>query len=163
MAPVLKDNRPRERVAGYQARGGLEVTVRDFGILGDLVIRTAGIEQVTVTGPWWQLRPGSPVRQEARRAAAADALDRARDYADAFGGRVTGLVEIADQELLAEPPRVRHPFRAAAALSAGMQAGDTAPQFDLEPAKQVVRGQVEARFTMTRPDLAPGPAVNRGA
>jgi uncharacterized protein YggE len=153
VAPVLKDNRPRERVAGYHARGGLEVTVRDFGILGDLVIRTAGTEQVTVTGPWWQLRPDSPVRREARRAAAADALRRARDYADAFGGRVTGLVEMADQELLAESSGMRHPFRAAAARSADLQA-DAAPQLDLEPAKQVVRGQVEARFTMTQPDLA---------
>ncbi len=67
---------------------------------------------------------------------------------------MTGLVEIADQELLAESPGMRHRSRAAAALSRDMQAAEATPQFDLEPAKQVVRGQVEARFTMTQPDLS---------
>ena len=152
VSPVLKDSRPRERVAGYLARSGLDVTVRDFTALGDLIMNVANGDMIQVSGPWWMLRPGSPARRQARLAAVADALGRARDYAGAFGGQVTGLVEIADQEPLAEPPGMRHRGRAAA-LAADLQVADAPPPLDLEPAKQVVRGQVEARFTMTQPSL----------
>src|SRR5260370_7159817 len=55
---------------------------------------------VAVTGPGWPLRPGSQVYREVRLAAARDATQRAREYAEAFGGRVTGLVEAADTGLL---------------------------------------------------------------
>jgi hypothetical protein len=41
---------------------------------------------------------------------------------------------------------------AARSLSAGMQ--DAAASFDLQPARQQVTGQVEARFTITQPDIA---------
>ena len=51
---------------------------------------------VTVTGPDWRLRPDSPVYRAARLAAAKDATQRAGEYAEAFGGRISGLVEAAD-------------------------------------------------------------------
>src|SRR5258708_31699929 len=55
---------------------------------------------VAVTGPAWRLRPGSQVYRQVRLAAARDATQRAREYAEAFGGRVTALVEAADTGLL---------------------------------------------------------------
>ncbi len=87
---------PRERVTGYVARAGFSVIVGEFTVLGELVPRLASDEMVAVTGPAWRLRPGSQVYREVRLAAARDATQRAREYAEAFGGRVTGLGEAAD-------------------------------------------------------------------
>ncbi len=98
--PVFKDDKARERVTGYVARAGFHVTVSDFAVLSELVPRLANEEMVAVAGPAWRLRLDSGVYREARLAAARDATQRAREYAEAFGGRVTGLVEAADTGLL---------------------------------------------------------------
>ena len=60
------------------------------------MLRLADQDQVEVAGPWWSLRPDSPAHREARHAAIADALLRAREYAEALGARVTALLELAD-------------------------------------------------------------------
>jgi uncharacterized protein YggE len=145
--PVFKDGKGIKQVYGYSARGGFAVTVGDFAVLGELVARLAGADLVTVAGPDWRLRPGSPVYRAARLAAAQDATQRAGEYAEAFGGRLTGLVEAADTGLLTAQPQ-RAVF-ASRALSAG-GAGE-GPTFDFEPVMQTVTAQVEARYTMTAP------------
>jgi uncharacterized protein YggE len=146
--PVFKEGKPREKISGYYARGGFTVTVRDFAILGELVTGLADADLVTVTGPDWRLRPDSPVYGAARIAAAKDASTRAGEYAEAFGGRITGLVEAADTGMLT-PQRGPVAFAAHAVARSG--AADEGPAFDFEPAKQTVTAQVEARFTMTAP------------
>jgi uncharacterized protein YggE len=148
--PVFKVGKPREKIAGYYARGGFTVTVRDFAVLGELVTGLADADLVTVSGPDWRLRPDSPVYRAARIAAAKDATTRAGEYAEAFGGRVTGLVEAADTGMLA-PQRGPVAFAAHAVARAGP--ADQGPEFDFEPAKQTVTAQVEARFTMTAPQF----------
>ena len=155
VSPALKDARARERVTGYVAQAGATVTVGDFSILGDLVMKLAGQEMVTVTGPWWQLRVDSAAYRQARVAAAQGAMLRAREYAAAFGGRVSGLLEVADQHLLTTAREPGGPtFLRARAAAAGM-AGEEAPaEFDFEPARQTVSAQVEARFTMTAPEFS---------
>jgi uncharacterized protein len=152
--PEFKEGKPRERITGYVAEAGLTATVADFDILGDLVTDLADREMVAVNGPDWRLRPGSPVHREARLAAARDATQRAREYAEAFGGTVTGLIEAADTGLLTEarPQRRMLAFSSARAAPAAAL-GEGAPEFDFEPAKQTVTAQVEARFTMTAPAL----------
>ena len=150
--PEFKGAKVRERIAGYVARGSVDVTVADFTVLGDLVTGLASEEMVAVTGPWWSLRPDSPVRRQARVTAAHDALRRAREYAEAFGGRVAGLVEVADAGLLADAqPPVRMHARAGRAFSHESAAAQE--ELDFEPAKQTVQAQVEARFTMTPPEF----------
>jgi uncharacterized protein len=148
--PVFKDGKPREKISGYYARGGFTVTVRDFAVLGELVTGLADSDLVTVAGPDWRLRPDSPVYRTARIAAAQDATTRAGEYAEAFGGRINGLVEAADTGLLAPQPRN---MGFAAARVAPSAAGYEAPTFDFEPAKQTVTAQVEARYTMTAPQF----------
>ena len=67
-------------------------------------------------GPWWKLRHDSPVHRQARQEAARDAVVRAREYAEALGARLLGLVELADESLVTEAPAPRaHPAPAAAA------------------------------------------------
>jgi uncharacterized protein YggE len=145
--PVFKDGKAREKVSGYTARAGFAVTVRDFAVLGEFVTGLADADMVTVTGPDWRLRPDSPVHRTARIAAAKDATRRAGEYAEAFGGRITGLVEAADTGLLAQQ---RRPVAFAARAPGAVDEG---PTFDFEPAKQTVTAQVEARYTMTAPQF----------
>jgi len=150
--PVFKEGKVRERISGYEAHGGFTVTVGGFAVLGDLVTGLANAEMVTVTGPDWRLRPDSPVYRSARLAAAADATQRAREYAEAFGGRLSGLIEAADTGMLT--PQPRHVAFAARAASVGAGGDDGGPQFDFEPAQQTVTAQIEARYTMTAPRFA---------
>jgi uncharacterized protein YggE len=102
-----------------------------------------------VSGPWWALRPGSPAHREARQAAIADALERAREYAAALGARIVRLIELADSGLNAQPV-TRGGFRAMALKRGG--AGEV-PQIDLEPQRQNVSASVEARFAISEPTL----------
>src|SRR5260370_12988789 len=149
--PVFRDGKGRARVSGYVAGGGFSVTVRDFTVLGELVPSLASEEMVTVTGPSWRLRPSSQAYRQARLAAAEDATQRAREYAAAFGGRVTGLVAAADTGLLG-PSQAASPasFRFTSPLAGGIEESEL-PEFAFEPARQAVHAQVEARFTMTAP------------
>lgn len=152
--PVFKDGKVKAAV-GFHAHGGFSVTVGDFAVLGELITALAGEDLVTLGGPWWQLRPDSPVHREVRLAAAKDSLARARDYAEAFGGQITGLAEVADTGLLAEdrPARTAYSSAMLHAQPAGGYGGDESPEIDLIPAAQTVYAQVEARFLMTSPLL----------
>ncbi len=155
--PELKEKRAGERVAGYFANASTTVTIRDFTVLGELIVRLADAELATVDGFWWALRPGSPVYREARMAAARDATVRAGEYAEAFGGQLGDLLEAADSGLLTADARPEVFRRAMAKGRASMAASASAqPELDLEPARQTVSAQVDARFEMTRP--APGQA-----
>ena len=138
-----------ERVIAYRGTVTTTVTVSDFSVLGDLMLRLASTEQTVVSGPWWALRPGSPAHRDARQAAIADALERAREYAAALGARIVRLIELADSGLNAQPV-TRGGFHAMALKGGG--AGE-APQIDLEPQRQNVSASVEARFAISEPSL----------
>ena len=131
-----------ERLPVYTGRVTTTVTVTDFAVLGELLLRLGNQEQTAVAGPWWQLRPGSTAGAEVRREAIADALNRAREYADAVGARVDRLVEIVD-----EGAEGAQPMRAAA--FAGGPETDLALVID--PQQQTVRAAVTVRVTITDP------------
>jgi len=137
--------RSGERVVAYHGSVTTAVTVADFTALGELMLRLADQDQVEVAGPSWSLRPDSPAYREARHAAIADALARAREYAEALGARVTALVELADTGLTAAPPML--------AKAAFARAGDAPPELELDPQPQPVQAAVEARFTISEPVL----------
>ena len=132
--PELKDKRAGERVAGYLGTASTTVTIRDFTILGELIVSVADGELITVDGPWWALRPGSPVCREARLAAAHDATARAREYAEAFGGSLGDLLEAADAGLLTGDARPQ--VFQGRAMSRGFARAESAPpEPDLKPAR----------------------------
>ncbi len=142
-----------EKVRRYVGRVTTSVVLTDFEALSDLVVSLAAIDLVSVDGPWWELRPASDVYRQARLAAAADALRRARDYAEAFGAEVVSLVEVADLGM-SQHDRPPHAAGARFMLAAAGQPESSGPEFDLEPERQQVTGQVEARFVLSQPDLA---------
>ncbi|MGK5679143.1 SIMPL domain-containing protein [Actinoplanes sp. URMC 104] len=143
--PELK--RGSERVVAYTGSIGTSVIVTDFEPLGQLLLRLAGFEHAAVNGPWWQLRPGSRAGADVRREAIADALGRAREYAEAVGARVDRLVEIADE---GAGGGERPMMRAVAFDNAQESAG-----FDVDPQPQTVHAAVTVRVTITEPDLEP--------
>jgi uncharacterized protein len=151
--PVFKDGKVRNAPIGFIAQGGFSVTVSDFTVLGELVAALGSQDLVTLSGPAWELKPASPVYREVRLAAARDSIQRARDYAEAFGGRVTGLAEAADTGLLSGQSAGGQRFVAARGMAARSPAADEPVEIDLIPVTQTVYAQLEARFLMTGPTL----------
>jgi uncharacterized protein YggE len=116
----------------------------------------ASQELSEVGGPWWELRPGSPVYRQARIAATMDAVSRARDYAEGLGCELAGLVELADARMLSSDSG---PGEQTARFTAKLpqRSQVAAPEeyaLDLAPVQQTVRATVEARFRITPPDLS---------
>jgi uncharacterized protein len=152
LTPELTARGRGERVRSYHGTVRLTAELADFTALGELTTRLADLELTRVDGPWWALRPGSPVHGRARRQAVQEAVQRAREYAEALGTSLAALVELADTGMENTESRGRAPGRMRA-LAAPAGAGEAAAPLDLEPQRQHVRAQVEARFTMVPPRL----------
>ncbi|GGX60966.1 SIMPL domain-containing protein [Streptomyces fructofermentans] len=143
-----------ERVRAYHGRVHLTAELTDFTALGELTTRLADLDLTRVDGPWWALRPDSPAHRLARQQAVREAVQRAREYAEALGTRLTALLELAD--LGAEdagPYGMEVQARGMRTLAFDASASETAPALDLEPQRQHVHAQVNARFTMAPPEL----------
>jgi uncharacterized protein YggE len=141
--PEVKGN--AERVSAYHGAVTTTVVVTDFSLLGDLLLRLGSQEQTSISGPWWQLRPGSTAGAEVRRAAVADALSRAREYADAVGARLDRLVEIRDEgagDGGGVMPAMRLGFGGAPEANATLE---------IDPQPQNVHAGVIIRATITEP------------
>lgn len=123
------------------------VTVSDFDPLGELLAQLAAADSVSVSGPWWQLRPGSRAGADVRREAVTDALERAREYAAAVGSEVDRIVEIADAQAADAHPMM---MRAAGVMAA---AEDSALAFQLDPEQQTVEARVLLKVTITEPTV----------
>uniref|UniRef100_UPI000565CA1D SIMPL domain-containing protein n=1 Tax=Streptomyces sp. NRRL S-340 TaxID=1463901 RepID=UPI000565CA1D len=155
LTPELTRHGRTERVRTYHGTVHLTATLTDFTALGELTTRLADLDLTRVDGPWWTLRPDSPAHRQARRQAVHAAVQRAKEYAEALGTSLAALIEIADigaEDNASFPP---HPARARRAAAYGAPAGapDEATPLDLEPQRQHVHAQLNARFTMKPPKL----------
>ncbi|MEV0090253.1 SIMPL domain-containing protein [Streptomyces sp. NPDC050738] len=155
VAPELGRRGRTERVRSYSGHVRLTVELSDFTVLGELVTRLADLELTEIEGPWWRLRESSPAYGEARRQAVRAAVDRAHEYAEAVGSGLTALLEIADEG--SDGPQ-HFPAPAAWMAKGGYadEADAEQPALDLEPERQSVYAQVNARFTMSPPVLSRG-------
>ncbi|WP_181768548.1 SIMPL domain-containing protein [Streptomyces albidus (ex Kaewkla and Franco 2022)] len=151
VSPELSEKGRRERVRTYNGRVHISATVADFTALGEMTTRLADMDMTTVDGPWWALRTDSPAHREARQQAVREAVTRAREYAGALGAELVALLELADLGAESAPPPAPAGMRSAS--YGGPPAGGAAPALDLEPKRQRVQAQVNARFLMTRPAL----------
>lgn len=139
--PELK--RGGERVSAYVGSVSTTVTVTDFGTLGEMLLRLANADQTAISGPWWQLRPGSRAGADVRREAIADALGRAREYAAAVGAEVDRLVEISDEGSGGGGGMMR------SLGFDGMESADL--DLDVDPQVQTVHASVIVRVAITEP------------
>ncbi|MET7454390.1 SIMPL domain-containing protein [Streptomyces sp. NPDC005574] len=152
LTPQLREHGRGERVHAHHGHVRITAELTDFTALGELTTRLADLELTRVDGPWWALRPDSPAHRRARRQAVHEAVQRAREYADALGTTLAALVELADID--AEAPRP-HPAAPATRMRSMTHTAteDTVAALDLEPQRQHVHAQVNARFTMAPPQL----------
>ncbi|MFG2261563.1 SIMPL domain-containing protein [Streptomyces sp. NPDC048720] len=131
ITPELTPHGRGERVRGHHGRVHLTAELTDFG-------------------PWWSLRPDSPVPAQARRQAVHEALRRAREYADALGTTVAALVELTDTGDDHTRPG-RTPLERGARRTALAQPEEPPRPLDLEPPRLRVGAQISAQFTMRPP------------
>ncbi|MEU3725467.1 SIMPL domain-containing protein [Streptomyces sp. NPDC031705] len=154
ITPELTRHGRGERVRAYHGRVHITAELNDFTALGELTSRLADLELTEIDGPWWALRPTSPAHGEARRQAVLEAVQRAREYAHALGADLAALVELADLGAEnATPVAMAAPAGMLRSMAYGAQDDAGAPPLDLEPQRQSVHAQVNARFTMTPPVL----------
>ncbi|MER6161564.1 SIMPL domain-containing protein [Streptomyces sp. NPDC001868] len=152
LTPELKEKGRGERIHAYHGRVHITAELTDFTALGELTTRLADLDLTRVDGPWWSLRPDSPAHKQARQQAVHEAVQRAKEYAEALGTTLAALVELADID--AEAPQPLHHAAAGSRMrSMAAAVEDTAAPLDLEPQRQSVYAQVNARFTMRPPRL----------
>ncbi|KUL41706.1 SIMPL domain-containing protein [Streptomyces regalis] len=154
ISPELKDKGRGERVHAYHGRVHITAVLTDFTALGELTTRLADLDLTRVDGPYWALRPDSPAHREARQQAVREAVQRAREYAEALGTSLAALVELADIGAEnAPPPYPQAPGSRMRSMAYGAAEDAAAAPLDLEPQRQHVYAQVNARFTMMPPRL----------
>lgn len=155
ITPELTKRGKGERVRTYHGRVHITAELSDFTALGELTTRVADLDLTHVDGPWWSLRPDSPSHRRARQEAVKEAVQRAREYAEALGTALAALVEIADigADNAPYPPFGGGPAAPGMARAAYGGAPEAAAPLDLEPQRQTVYAQVNARFTMNPPRL----------
>ncbi|KUM82001.1 SIMPL domain-containing protein [Streptomyces sp. ISL-22] len=154
ITPELKEKGRGERIHAYHGRVHVTAELTDFTALGELTTRLADMDLTHVDGPWWALRPDSPAYREARQQAVREAVQRAREYAEALGTSLAALVELAD--IGAEnpqPPALAAPAGRMRSMAYATAEDSAAAPLDLEPQRQHVHAQVNARFTMAPPQL----------
>ncbi|MBO1335425.1 SIMPL domain-containing protein [Streptomyces sp. VRA16 Mangrove soil] len=154
IAPEFTKHGRGERIRTYRGTVHLTTELTDFTALGELTTRLADLDLTRVDGPWWSLRPTSPVHAAARRQAVHEAVRRAREYADALGTTLAALVELADIGAEGHPARFdRAMVRMSAAGPYTDGIDDNPATLDLEPERQEVHAAVNARFTLHPPTL----------
>ncbi|MEU9622682.1 SIMPL domain-containing protein [Streptomyces sp. NPDC048155] len=154
ITPELTQRGRDEKIRAYHGRVHVTAVLNDFTALGEFTTRTADLDMTRVNGPWWSLRPDSPAHANARRHAVREAVQRAREYADALGAHLTALVELADLGAENAPLAAPMPVAPGGIHSRAAYGGAAAePAPALEPQRQTVYAQVNARFTMSPPKL----------
>ncbi len=84
-------------VAGYLASSQIRLTVRDLSRLGTLLDRLGQAGTNTISGVMFGIGDDSVLRDRARRQAMAQAIARARSYAEASGLEVSRIVSIEEE------------------------------------------------------------------
>lgn len=142
----------------YQGKTGREVTtgrhrasysfaviVRDFGLLGRITQALAAHDEISVHGVAWTVDDDNAAWALTRADAVREVLRRGRHYADALGGMVTGVAQIADAGMLAEGRRTERPFVAFAARGAPARNVDD-DESSLDPVPQVLVATIDAQL-----------------
>ena len=84
------------RLRGYQASNNLQVRVRDLPALGGILDRVVSDGANQFHGLTFGLQNPRPSQDDARRAAVADAMGKARLYADAAGISLGAILSISE-------------------------------------------------------------------
>ncbi|MFJ4683415.1 SIMPL domain-containing protein [Streptomyces sp. NPDC091377] len=154
LTPELGKRGRGERIRTYRGTVHITTALTDFTALGELTTRLADLDLTRVDGPRWSLRPDSPTRRQARSEAVREAVQRAREYAEALDTTLAALVELADIGADTTEPDYQRPAHGGMRSAAfATDTDETTPTLDLEPKRQQIYAAVNARFTMNPPAL----------
>ena len=107
---------PPPRIAGYQVSNNVAVKIRETETLGKILdqLVSAGSNQINSVS--FSLADPAPLLAEARRAAMADAIAKARLYADAAGVQLGNIISITEGN--PTPPPLPQPDMIVARMAA---------------------------------------------
>jgi uncharacterized protein YggE len=83
---------------GYRASSRLAVRLDDGELASRLVTEAAERVELRIDGPGWRVAHDNPGHADARRLAAADARQKAEEYAGALGGRIGAIASVDEPE-----------------------------------------------------------------
>jgi hypothetical protein len=92
------------RIVGYRVVNTFTLRLRELGRLGEVFDRAIELGANSVSGPSFD-HTDPAARNEARRAASADGLARARLHAEALGVRLGRILSVSDEATPPPPPR----------------------------------------------------------
>jgi uncharacterized protein YggE len=108
------DNSP-PRIVGYQVENGVDVKVRKLADLGTILDKIVGAGANTINTISFSVANPAELLTEARKAAFADARQKAETYAEAAGGALGSIVSVDETQA---PPPMPRPMMAKAAFAA---------------------------------------------
>lgn len=120
-------------IVGYRVSNQVHVTVRELARVGEILDRLVSLGANEMGGLSFEVSKAETLRDEARRQAIANALRRARLFAEAAGAKVGEVISISED--VSTPPVRPMPMARAA----------RAEMVPIEPGTQ----QLEARVTAT--------------
>ncbi|MFA5995529.1 MAG: SIMPL domain-containing protein [Patescibacteria group bacterium] len=113
------------KIEKYQLEQAVQVTVRDFTKLSDVVAQATAAGANSVGTPTFEVEDAEAVKSEARQEALARAKQKAEDLAKASGVKLGRLVSFAENEGTASSPEPYPTMRGAAdTIAPTFQAGD---------------------------------------
>ncbi len=122
----FKDGRP-PTVVGYQVENEVRLVVRDLKKLGSVLDEVVSLGANQVGGISFEVARQEELKDEARKTAMANALRRARLYAEAAGAGIGPVVSIQEEASSSWQPRpIAYGRTAMAAEAAPMEPGTQA-------------------------------------
>lgn len=131
-------SRSERRISGYQASNTVRLTVRDLPDMGNVIDALAKAGGNSIGGISFRVDDTTAMLRDARRAAVADAMDKASLYADAAG------VTLGPVLMIREPGVTQGPQPLAARMA------EAAP-VAIAPGETSVTATIEIVFALTEP------------
>lgn len=100
------DGRP-PAVIGFSAANRMTVRARDLGRLGEMLDGLINAGANSLQGLSFDISDPAPLQKQARRAAVADALEKAEVYATAAGRELGEVLEISETSAASPSPMMR--------------------------------------------------------
>lgn len=113
-----KDGEQKPQITGYRAQNMVSVRVRDLDKLGQVLDQLVTVGANQMNGIAFNVSKAETLKDEARKAAMANALRRAKLFASAAGAEVGEIVQISEDVVSPGPQPVFARARAMAAESA---------------------------------------------
>ena len=116
--PRPGDERTAPEIVGYSVRNTLSVRIRNLGSAGEILDTAVSLGSNAISGLAFTVAEPKPLHNEARKAAMADALQKAALYAEAAGVTLGGIRSITEGGV--RPPPIVPMARAEAAFDAAV-------------------------------------------